>query len=40
MRYQLMQALASFMSSTLSGPISIIAFSLVYYDQRRAERSV
>jgi hypothetical protein len=34
MQYQLMQALASFMASTLSGPISIIAFSLVYYDQR------
>jgi hypothetical protein len=34
MQYQIMQALASFMASTLSGPISIIAFSLVYYDQR------
>lgn len=34
MQYQVMQALASFMASTLSGPISIIAFSLVYYDQR------
>ncbi len=34
MQYQIMQALASFIASTLSGPISIIAFSLVYYDQR------
>jgi hypothetical protein len=34
MQYQAMQALASFMASTLSGPITIIAFSLVYYDQR------
>jgi hypothetical protein len=32
--YQVMQMLASFLASTLSGPISIIAFSLVYYDQR------
>lgn len=34
LQYQIMQALASFIASTLSGPISIIAFSLVYYDQR------
>ena len=32
--YQIMQKLAGFLASTLSGPISIIATSLVYYDQR------
>lgn len=32
--YQILQAVASFIAGTLSGPISIIAFSLVYYDQR------
>jgi hypothetical protein len=31
---QILQMLASFLASTLSTPISIIAFSLVYYDQR------
>jgi hypothetical protein len=33
-QYQIAQLFARFMASTLSGPISIIALSLIYYDQR------
>ncbi len=33
-QYQIAQLFASFLASTLSGPVSIIAISLVYYDQR------
>lgn len=33
-QYEIMQALGSFMASTLSGPIYTVAFALVYYDQR------